>query len=119
MNVLSGKFDTLGISEEAKDALGERLTQLSWESDQTQQIIDGKRGVYEMLGLHYVAPKEAPKVIGRGKPVTDELDSYETLVKEAGTNLSCRFDCFVRLFPCNFNLLCRLLVWPLLYWNGI
>lgn len=83
LNLLSGKFDALEIGEESKEVAMELLTQVSWESDQISSIADAKRRIYELLGFEYLAPQKSTKSSVK-RAAIDELDSYETLVKEAG-----------------------------------
>jgi hypothetical protein len=83
LNVLSGKFDSCRMSDKEKEELMDLLIQVSWESDNKVQIANGKRRTYELIGLTYVPPKLNLSTHATRNAV-DELDSYETLVKEAG-----------------------------------
>jgi hypothetical protein len=88
LNVLSGKFETLGTSS-SRDELGDLLTEVSWESDNVESISEGKRKAFSLIGLDYTAPTKATNKSATKKAAVDELDSYETLVKEAGMNRFC------------------------------
>lgn len=90
LNVLSGKFETLGTSS-SRDELGDLLTEVSWESDNVESISEGKRRAFSLIGLDYTAPAKTTNKPAAKKSAVDELDSYETLVKEAGMFRFCAF----------------------------
>lgn len=83
LHALSGKFACFGLSENSLNDLVDVLIATSWEIDNKTVISGGKRKVYEILGLNYTTTgrKADSKVV----VVADELDSYESLVREAGT----------------------------------
>ena len=78
-----------------RNAIDEALQQLSctsWETDSKMQLIVARASIMRCMGL----VREADILLDRGSqqlqsnmenllPATDELDSYEALVRDAGT----------------------------------